>query len=158
MEQRPPLHLRVVAIEKGAFQSPLTTVANFIFTSKFLLLYITNNSIKHQLFVYTQLNDQTVLFQTVQFYMSMKLNSSKYCYVSLTIQFKYQSFVYTQLNDQTFLFQAIQFSISTQFKCQTVLFDPQIGPYQVLPLRARVNLGAMATKGYSIFPKTPALH
>ena len=24
--------------------------------------------------------------------------------------------------------------VSTQFKCQTVLFDPQIGPYQVLPL------------------------
>ena len=26
-----------------------------------------NNSIKHQSFIYTQLNDQTVLFQTVQF-------------------------------------------------------------------------------------------
>ena len=28
-----------------------------------VLLCITNNSIKHQLFVYTQLNDQTVIFQ-----------------------------------------------------------------------------------------------
>ena len=26
-----------------------------------------NNSIKHQTFVYIQLNDQTVLFQTIQF-------------------------------------------------------------------------------------------
>ena len=32
-----------------------------------VLLCITNNSIKHQSFVYTQLNDQTVLFQTTQF-------------------------------------------------------------------------------------------
>ncbi len=29
-EQRPPLHLSVVAIKKGAFGSPSTTVANFI--------------------------------------------------------------------------------------------------------------------------------
>ena len=30
-----------------------------------VLLYITNNPIKHRSFVYTQLNDQTVLFQTI---------------------------------------------------------------------------------------------
>ena len=38
-----------------------------------------------------------------------------------------------------------------------VLFDPYIGPYQVLPIRARVGLGAMAMKGYSAFSKAPAL-
>ena len=38
-----------------------------------------------------------------------------------------------------------------------VLFNPYIGPYQVLPLRGRVDLGAMAMKGYSAFPKDPAL-
>ena len=32
-----------------------------------------------------------------------------------------------------------------------VLFNPQIGPYQVLPRQARVDLGAMAIKGYSVF-------
>ena len=32
-----------------------------------VLLCITNNSIKYQSFVYTQLNDQTVLFLTIQF-------------------------------------------------------------------------------------------
>ena len=41
---------------------------------------------------------------------------------------KHQSFVYTQLNDQIVLILTIQFSIShffhTQFKCQTVWFDP----------------------------------
>ena len=34
-----------------------------------VLLCMTNNSIKHQLFVYTQLKDQTVLFLTIQFSM-----------------------------------------------------------------------------------------
>ena len=78
-----------------------------------MLLYITNNSIKHQSFVYTQLNDQTVLFQTIQFSMS---------------------FIYTQ------------------FKYKTTLFDLQIEPNQVLPLQARVDLGAMAIKGYRQSP------
>ena len=36
MELRPPLHLGVVAIEKGTFGSPLTKVANFTY----LLFYI----------------------------------------------------------------------------------------------------------------------
>ena len=42
-------------------------------------------------------------------------------------------------------------SICTQF----VLFDPKIGPYQVLPFRVRVDPGAM--KGYSKFPKSSRL-
>ena len=48
-----------------------------------------------------------------------------------------------------------QFSLALAY-C-LVLFDPQIGPYQVLPLSARVDLGEMAIKGYSTFPKSPAL-
>ena len=32
-----------------------------------------------------------------------------------------------------------------------------IGPYSVLPLQTRVDQGAMAIKGYSAFPKAPAL-
>ena len=32
-----------------------------------ILLCITNNSIKHQSFVYKQLNDQTIVFQIIQF-------------------------------------------------------------------------------------------
>ena len=34
--------------------------------------------------------------------------------------------------------------INTWFKRDTVIFGPEIRPYQVLPLRARVELGAMA--------------
>ena len=56
-----------------------------------------------------------------------------------------------------FCFKQIQVSISSQFKGQTILFDPKTGPYQVLPLSARVGLGAMTMKGYSLFPKAPAL-
>ena len=41
-----------------------------------VLLCITNNSIKHQSFVYTQLNNQTVLFQTIQFSMSFVCTQS----------------------------------------------------------------------------------
>ena len=32
-----------------------------------------------------------------------------------------------------------------------------MGPYQVLPCRARVDLAAIAMKGYSAFPNVPAL-
>ena len=36
-----------------------------------------------------------------------------------------------------------------------VLLNPYIGPYQVLS--RMVDLGVMAKKGYSAFPKAPAL-
>ena len=38
---------------------------------------------------------------------------------------------------------------------QLVLFNPLIGPYQVLPFQDTVELGAMAMKGCSAFPKAP---
>ena len=82
------------------------------------MLGITNNSIKHQSFLYTQLNDQTVLFQLIQFSMS---------------------FVYNRL------------------KCQTVPLEPSIRHYQVLPLRAKLDLGVMAMKGPSTFLKATVL-
>ena len=47
---------------------------------------------------------------------STKLNGSKYCYVSLTIQLKI-SHLFTQSNDQTVLVLTIQFSISHFFAC-----------------------------------------
>ena len=37
-----------------------------------------------------------------------------------------------------------------------VLFNPLIGPYQVLPFRARVDLEVMVVKECSAFPKAPA--
>ena len=38
-----------------------------------------------------------------------------------------------------------------------VLFDPKMRLYQVLPLQTRVDLGAMAMKGYPAFRKVSAL-
>ena len=48
----------------------------------------------------------------------------------------------------------MQFSQTIQFNTNMllVLFNPYIGPYQVLPRWARVDLGAMAVKGCSAFP------
>ena len=106
-----------------------------------VLLFNTNNSIQHYSFICTVKWFQVLL-----------------CITNNSI--KHKSFVYKKLNVQTVLFLAIQFSMSlvcTQFKCQTVLFDPKIRPYQVLPLWVRLDLGAMAMKGYSTFPKAPTL-
>ena len=54
---------------------------------------------------------------------------------------------------KTVLFQTIQFSISTQFSSVWAI----IGPYQLLPHWAKVDLGGMAMKSYSAFFKAPAL-
>ena len=48
-----------------------------------------------------------------------------------------------------------QFSLA--YGHSLALFDPKIGPYQVLPLCASVDLGEMAMDGYPAFPKAPAL-
>ena len=48
-----------------------------------------------------------------------------------------------------------QFSLASAYSL--VLLDLNIGPYQVLPLRVREDLGSMARKGYSAFPKASAL-
>ena len=45
---------------------------------------------------------------------STKLNGSKYCYVSLTIQLNSSHLFIHSVNDQTVLFQTIQFSINQQ--------------------------------------------
>ena len=40
------------------------------------MLFFTNNSIKHQSLVYTQLNDSTILFLTIQFSISRLATTS----------------------------------------------------------------------------------
>ena len=62
-------------------------------------------------FVYTQLNVKTVLFQKFQFSVSIVL-------MSKTVLFQT-----TQFRIKKFPFQAIQFSISIQFKCQNFYFN-----------------------------------
>ena len=55
-----------------------------------MFLCITNNSIKHRSFVYTQLNDQTVLFQTIRFcishFFALSLNAQQ-----LYLSYRYDS-------------------------------------------------------------------
>ena len=52
---------------------------------------------------------------------------------------------------------ALSLNVQVQFKCQIFLFDSLIELYQVLPLRNRLDLGAMAMKVYFPFPKPPVL-
>ena len=97
--------------------------------------------IKQFSLVQVEFQCKKIPFQTIQF--------------SISTQFKCKYPVYLS---KTFLFQAIQFSQTIQFSIRMplVLFNLSIGPYQVLPFRARVNLGAMAMKGCSAFPKAAA--
>ena len=82
---------------------------------------------------------------------SINLKSSNYCITNDSI--KHQLFVSTQLNAQTVQFQTFHVEfICTQFKC---LFDPQMGPFHELPLRAGMDLGIIAMNRYSAFPKDP---
>ena len=92
------------------------------------MLRITNDSVKLQLFIYIQLNDQTVLFLRIQFYKSyLFVLSLKVKLFNLTLineikllritndSVKLQLFIYIQLNDQTVLFLRIQFYKSYLF-------------------------------------------
>ena len=71
------------------------------------------------------------------------------CKHSLIVKiFLFKAFQFSQ----TVIIQTIQFSISMEL----VLFNPQIEPYQVLQILARVDLGAIAMKSCSTFPKASA--
>ena len=52
------------------FLNKLKFILLFIVKWFQVLLCIIDNSFKHQPFIYTQLNDQTVLFQAIQFRIS----------------------------------------------------------------------------------------
>ena len=86
---------------------------------------IINNSIEYQSLVY-KLNDQTVLFQTIQFSMSTHLNCFKYCYVALTIHLNTSQCLHlvkwsnSSISNNSILHKSF---VYTQFKCQIVLFD-----------------------------------
>ena len=80
--------------------------------------------------LFTQLDVNTVLFQTLQFslntFFSLHAVKSKTVYFNYSTQFHLSQkyiFVYTQLYMKTFPIQTIQFSERTDFNCQTVLFD-----------------------------------
>ena len=67
---------------------------------------------KHILFIHTVKWSNSSISNHSIYHKSTKLNGSKYCYVSLRIQLNISHLFAQSLNSQT------------------VLFDPQIGPYQ----------------------------
>ena len=69
----------------------------------------------------TQLNNQTVLFITIQFNMSAKLNGSKYSYILQTIQLNISHlFALSQIINSSISNNSIKRKslVYTQFKCQ----------------------------------------
>ena len=82
-------------------------------SSKKLKFDHTNNSIKYQSFKY-QLNDQTVLFQTIQLFIYTVKQFQAFLRIT-DHSIKHHSFLFIQLNDQTDLFPTIQFYISHLF-------------------------------------------
>ena len=109
------------------------------------------------IFVYTQLNVKRVLLQSIQFSVSsfsFIFQTNHFC-IRKEFHSKQVSFAWVRnLNVKTFQCQAIQFSMSMQF---SAFWPIDRYPIKVLTLRARVELGVMAMKGYSAFPKTLAL-
>ena len=106
---------------------------------------------KHILQIHTiKGSNSSISYNSIQ-HKSAKLNGSKYCNITLTIQLNLSHL----LNYQTVSNYSIyrKSFVCTQFKCQTVLFDQLIGPYQVLPLRVKVDLGAMTMKGILHIPQ-----
>ena len=59
---------------------------------------------------------------------------------------------YTTKQFYLYQFNLVYVIICTLLKCQTVLLDPQIGPFLLLLLRVRGDLGVMTMKRYSTFP------
>ena len=89
---------------------------------------------------------------------STKLNNFKYCYVSLTIQFYISHlFTHSYMIKQLYFYQFNLICHLIEHILNISVFDPEIGYSQVLPLWARVDQGRKAMKGYSAFPKAPAL-
>ena len=94
---------------------------------------------------------KVICVEYLKLFIWTQLNCSKYCYIISIIQFRYtvQKFLIFLCHTNNSI--KHQSFVCTQLNGQTVLFDPLTGPYQVLTLRVRVNLGAMTMKGFSIF-------
>ena len=101
-------------------------------------------------------------------YFCTQLNGSKYWYISLTIQLNIshlfthswmiKQFYFKQFNSAYIIcFHLVWMSNRSILNVKTVLFEPEIGPYQVLRIRVKVDLGATAMKGYTTFLKSPSL-
>ena len=88
--------------------------------SNYAVVFVTNNSIKHQSFVNTKLNYQTILYRTIQFSISQQSSMVQVFLYITSYSIKYLSFDYTQLNYQTVLFLNIQFIINHLFALNVI--------------------------------------
>ena len=102
---------------------------------------------------------QWVLFKTIQ--LRTSIFSCLHSKCQKQIYFKQFSLVYKEFHFKLFSLAKIR-----SLKCQNSSISSNLVqhnyrfffyPYQVLPLWARVDPEAMAMKGYSAFPKAPAL-
>ena len=84
-----------------------------------------------------------------------KLNSSKYCYVSEAFQLNSYLFTHSSISNNSIYNKSF---VCTQFKISNSSVRTIDRPYPVPPLRARVDLEAMAMKRYSAFSQAQALH
>ena len=118
-----------------------------------IFLFNTSTTIKDLTFVCIQLNAKTVLFQTIQFNMSTKLNGFKSCYLSLTIQldishlFVHSTQFLSNTNNYFIIiclhtvkwFQVFLFNASTSIKDQT-FFYKQLNAKTVLFQTIQFNI------------------
>ena len=108
-----------------------------------------------------------------------QLNSFNYCYMKLIIPFLLVSCLHSGMGFQAWFilivlfdntikwFQVMPCNINisiklqsfacTQLNGQTVLFDPEMRPSQVLRLQVRIDQGVITMKVYSTLPKSPGL-
>ena len=95
---------------------------------------------------------KTVLLKTIQFSTITPFKCQKSS-ISINLVYQKYSFLITHWNVKAVNFK--QFTLV--YVHNLVLFAPQIWLYQVLPLRARADLGEMAVKVHPEFPKAPSL-
>ena len=124
------------------------------------MLFNINTSIKHQSFVYTQLNDQTVLFQTIQcsiIWFGLVLWHINYCKLFHTKSFytyilNIWLIILNELN--LILSQLNGFTYFYLIRILSLLSNSSIWPYLALSLWDRGEKGVMVMKGYPALPKT----
>ena len=114
------------------------------------------------MFLYTELNVKTVLFQTIQFSVVVSMSNSVLFQaiqfstvdsISNTVLFQAIQFSTVDSISNTVLFQAIQFSISTPFN----FISPIDRALSGITIPGQSGHGNDGNEGYTAFPKAPAL-
>ena len=113
-------------------------------------------SIENYSFICTNRSNCCHLIPIIQFRYAVKEFQVMLCIINDSIK---QSFVYTLLYCQTVLLLTIWFNVSRLFahSLNVSYFNALIASYQVLLLEVRVDLWAMAMKGYPVFPWAPLI-